>query len=135
MCKYKIVDRFLKNELEIRESSKQEYERNVVQLLDEASNILHTNNEEEIIKNLDSDLIEDVVFKFQDKYNKRTTYNNKIISIKKFCKYLLKKGIKTVDISKTTKVYKKLNKKPKEFLTKNELISVTSDKNVKLRGN
>ena len=127
MC-YETVERMLNIDMNIRESTKDNYRVTLNKILDKAKEKLNVDTEEELLKKMDSDIVEDLFLDSKKDDWKKSTFNNKIMVFQKYCKYLVNKGIKEKNISATLQRYKELDdKKIKDYLTLEEVNKVIKD--------
>lgn len=127
MC-YETVERMLNIDMNIRDSTKDNYRVTLNKILDKAKEKLNVNTEEELLQKINVDTVEDLFLDSKKEDWKKSTFNNKIMIFQKYCKYLVNKGIKEKNISATLQRYKELDdKKIKDYLTLEEVNKVIRD--------
>jgi len=138
-----ILDRYFNNYLKMknrRENTIQTYKYNMSQFYNYFSELLHTDDEIELLKKITNDMIEDYVeYLLLEKKYSASSMNNKINTWKSFYKYVYKnkKIIEVNPIEHFPEVPECLStkeKKDKEILTPSELEKVLECSYNKLEG-
>lgn len=130
MCKYNIVERFLKQQLEQRPATLKTYECVITKFLDDVSKKINNTNEYEILNSLNTFLVDDMFEEYrngseeQKKY-KKSTYTHRVITLQKFGKFLEKFNLVEKNPFAPLERFKKLDdKKVKETLNVIEIRDV-----------
>lgn len=138
-----ILDRYFNNYLSMKDRKKNTivtYKNNMAQFYDYFTELLHTDDEIELLSNITNDMIEDYILHLlQEKKYSSATVNNKINTWKSFFQYVCvnKKiiplspvdGIPQVNENQSTKTTKE-----KEVLNHEELIQILKSSYNKLDG-
>lgn len=143
MMETNILDRFFNNYLTMKnrkENTFEQYKSNMKQFYEYFSTLLNTNNELEMLKKIDNDMIEDYVnYLINEKKFSAATMNNKINTWKSFYKYICvnKKLIKVNPVEGVPTISEnsvKTETKEKEILTHEELTDLINKSYAKSQG-
>lgn len=106
MCEFAIVERFGRR-LEIDEKQKtiENYKSDIANFLRSIGKKINSDNEQVILKAIDPFLVEDEFMEYRKKYT-MSTYNRKVVSLRKFGVYLQDMGVTTLNCFKSLTMFK-----------------------------
>ena len=126
MKNYDIVEMFLSQEFELRDKSIDNYRRYINRFLNDLSKLVNEIKENNILANINVTNITQV-FKAYRNVDSKSTYNFKVISNKKFGKYLKSAGLIQNNYFEILKTYKDVEAKKKEVLSIEEINRVIDE--------
>lgn len=106
MCEFAIVERFGRRlEIDEKEKTIENYKSDIANFLRSIGKKINSANEQVILKAIDPFLVEDEFIEYRKKYT-MSTYNRKVVSLRKFGIYLQDMGVTTLNCFKSLTMFK-----------------------------